>query len=844
MLRPKNTTQKPTMAALPLQRCLAKTYTAPQGVSPGRNVLEHAHITGKVAQALIDMYPLALRETYFPAGCVYTASAHDVGKISPSFQNRIYGAMGDIPPELENTHDPNLEKQWGGHAGAGQAALTACDAGQYLAEVVGRHHGRLTRHHIFSTDEVLGGKAWHERRIELLDALKVYFKEAWPHIDSQVKADVLAGLTTVADWIASGPLFDDPHVAWQDNIGRAVHAAGFIKPDILPDLSFEDIFGNAPYPVQEQFYSACTGPGVYMLEAPMGLGKTEAALYAAYRLLNEKTAAGLYFALPTRLTSNKIHQRVQAFLQKVLAPASPHKHALLLHGSAHLQQMEMGEEGAPGHEWFNSLKRAILAPFGVGTLDQALLAALPDVRHSFVRSFGLLGKVVILDEVHSYDSYTGLLLDCLIERLRQLHCTVLILSATLTCKRRTDMLSCNTERNDYPLVSSLTLDDARLRETPVDPLPDCEVILHACDAEQNAFTEAFERSLQGQQVLWIENTVAEAQDSYKKLAAQTAGNVELGLLHSRFLPHDRAYLEKRWTGYYGKDGNERGTHGRILVGTQILEQSLDIDADFLVTRLCPADMFLQRLGRLWRHSLPDRARGARREAWLLVPSQTKDLRPENFGKSARVYAPYVLVRSLEELRPLTTVRLPGQIRPLMEAVYAERDEKGLLAKLKNDVKEEVDKLTRYARLAQSELGQARSDSIATRYSEIDSTPVLLMRKVDVDKDGMRARFVDGSEVFFPRTIKAYDKSAWRRLALVLDSNTLSVAHYHAPQGKLSKQMKECLKDFVYLGEDEDCALRIALVTESGDLRAMDAGPASDYYQLEYTTHLGYMANKT
>ena len=811
----------------------------------GRNVLEHACIVGEVAQALIDLYPQALREAYFPAGCILPLAGHDVGKITPTFQKRLYVAIGEMPPELATSPDPALETQWGGHAGAGRATLVACNPGKYLPEIVGKHHGCLTGQLKCSTDKVLGGQAWHARRLELLDALKEHFGEAWPHIDSQAKADVLAGLTTVADWIGSGSLFDDPHTAWRDNIGLAVQNAGFIKPDILPDLSFEDIFDKVPYPVQEQFYNSCTGAGVYMLEAPMGHGKTEAALYAAYRLLSEKAATGLYFALPTRLTSDKIHQRVQPFLQRILAPASPHKRVFLLHGNAHLRDTELGEDGAPGGEWFNSLKRAVLAPFGVGTLDQALLAVLPDIRHSFLRSFGLLGKVVILDEVHSYDGYTGLLLDSLVQWLRRLHCTVIILSATLTRKRRTMMLADNTEREDYPLISALALDDFRLREMPVEPLPDCEVILHACDAEQNAFTEAFERAVQGQQVLWIENTVAEAQDSYKRVAALAFGTtVETGLLHSRFLAHDRARLEACWIGYYGKNSGERGTHGRILVGTQVLEQSLDIDADFLVTRLCPVDMFLQRLGRLWRHTLPDRARGARREAWLLVPPQTgQQLLPEHFGNSAKVYDPYILFRSLEILRPLTAVRLPGDIRPLMEAVYAEREESGMLLKMKNDGEKKAELFARHARLAQSALGQARRDSIATRYSETDSTPVLLIQNVETGKAGMLIRFVDGSEKLFPRNIKRNDKAAWRRLALVLNANTLSVASWHAPRAGMPKWIQEYLKDFVYLGEDEDSALRVVKVTESDEICVLDGSPASDKYKLEYTTHLGYIANK-
>ena len=450
---------------------------------------------------------------------------------------------------------------------------------------------------------------------------------------------------------------------------------------------------------------------------------------------------------------------------------------------------------------------------------------------------------MILDEVHSYDSYTGLLLGSLISLLRALHCTVILLSATLTHQHRVKLLGVDAASEAYPLISAIALDENRLREIPVPPPPARDVALMLCEKEQSAFDEALERAEQGQQILWIENTVAEAQDSYKQLAARASVSVEHGLLHSRFLPEDRARLETRWTGYYGKSGEKRGKCGRILVGTQVLEQSLDIDADFLVTRLCPVDMFLQRLGRLWRHALPGRTRGARPEAWLLAPPQADSLRMEDFGKSAFVYYPYTLFRSLEALRPLQSICLPEGIRPLLEDVYAERKENGLPGEWKSAMLQEVEQLARHARMAQSVLGQARNERIATRYSERDSMPVLLLRNMELQDKGMSLSFIDGSKKFFPRNIKAYDKVAWRELALMLDANTLSVAPHHAPQSPLSKKELEYFKNFVHLVTHGDGALRIAIVAESDELVALDKSPASDRYTLGYATHLGYTAKK-
>ena len=406
---------------------------------------------------------------------------------------------------------------------------------------------------------------------------------------------------------------------------------------------------------------------------------------------------------------------MNAYLNRILADDSPHKKALLVHGNAWLKPFEMGEEGNPGGAWFAQGKRGILAPFAVGTVDQALMAVM-NVKHGFVRTFGLAGKVVILDEVHSYDSFTGTILDALIKALRQLQCTVIILSATLTQERRSKLLGVTSQSAAYPLITAQPNNGA-LTEISVISIPDAVVsISHQQDA--NAIEEALNRAAAGQQVLWIENTVSEAREIFKKLAARTHDmNVNCGLLHSRFTKVDRAYNEKIWVTHFGKDGAKtRHQKGRILVGTQVLEQSLDIDADFLVSRIAPTDMLLQRLGRLWRHSETQRPSSALREAWILSPDldsaiATPDLA---FGTSAKVYAPYVLCRSLAVWRGLSQVRLPNQIRELIEATYAKQEESADMAKHLHQLEKTRSKLKRLALVGLSrggtELPPRKSDS--------------------------------------------------------------------------------------------------------------------------------------
>jgi CRISPR-associated endonuclease/helicase Cas3 len=313
--------------------------------------------------------------------------------------------------------------------------------------------------------------------------------------------------------------------------------AGFVSTALKQDLGFADIFDFSPRDVQQCFIEQVTQPGVYVLEAPMGVGKTEAALYAAYRMLASGQATGLYFALPTQLTSDKIHERVEKFLKQILESDSAHQQPLLLHGNAWLKA-ELGKEGNPGGSWFQASKRGILAPFAVGTIDQALMAVM-NVKHGFVRTFGLVGKVVILDEVHSYDSYTGTILDELVKALRQLHCTVIILSATLTEQKRSTLLNSPSTNKDYPLISAAP-NNGDVTEQSVLKINDAVVGVQIIQDEGSAIDEALQRAEQGQQVLWVENTVADAQRIYGLLArVECSPKVEYGLLHSRFLKTDR-----------------------------------------------------------------------------------------------------------------------------------------------------------------------------------------------------------------------------------------------------------------------------------------------------------------
>jgi CRISPR-associated endonuclease/helicase Cas3 len=839
---------------LSLTQCLAKSRkTVDNTVLPGQLVFNHCRIVGEVARAMINQMPDWLRASMFPDGSELIAAAHDIGKVSPTFQKKIYSALthkDDSVLLVLKACNPETEKLWGGHAGVSQATTEAHKVGRYIPEILGQHHGFSPNLAMYqASSEVFGGLYWQTRRIQLLTQLKQALGTDFPVVKDALQARVLAGLTTVSDWIGSGSLFDNPDEDSTAIIKQAMDDAGYIQPLIKHGLNFFDVFGFTAKDTQIKLIAAANQPGVYVLEAPMGLGKTEAALYAAYQLMEKKLAIGIYFALPTQLTSDKIHERVNAFLEKILDDQSSHKQALLVHGNAWLKQFEMGEDGNPGGAWFAQGKRGILAPFAVGTIDQALMAVM-NVKHGFVRTFGLAGKVVILDEVHSYDSFTGTILDSLVEALRQMQCTVIILSATLTRERRAKLLGITPLVTNYPLITAQPNAGA-LAEVDVEAIPDVSVaIAHQTDA--NAIEEALRRAEEGQQVLWIENTVNEAQGLYKKLNARACEiGVACGLLHSRFTKADRAINEENWVTCFGKGGaKSRTQQGRILVGTQVLEQSLDIDADFLISRIAPTDMLLQRLGRLWRHKETARPQTARREAWILSPDLNAAIAsPElSFGATAWVYAHYVLCRSLSVWQGLTQVKLPGQIRELIELTYIKQDESEQMAKHLHQVEVMRTKLERLALLGLSKGGSTLPEEKAqTRHSELESTEVLLIRayQTDARRRGAWVTLLNNERLWVPQNGRSLPRSAWRKVSAILMQNTLKVTDYLAPK-PASKSEINWLADYFYLGRseyDESDMLRVALVDESGAVKSLNNGVANDKYFINYEAKIGYQTSK-
>ncbi|MCX6879960.1 MAG: CRISPR-associated helicase Cas3' [Verrucomicrobia bacterium] len=779
------------------------------GDQPGISVHDHCVNVGCVAEALLERVGVTLR-ALLPAGSVTLAALHDVGKISTGFQ-----AKCPVWLVQAGLAEAALRERWrdaseSDHAKVSQYYLERAmkPSGTHLwAVAAGVHHGRIFGRRIACIDVVAEREAWEiAARAELLAELVSIFGPL-PHQPPHENLSDLwcvAGLISVADWIGSNESFFP--CAQGLPLGESREAAARALDQIhwqggaVRSRTFGELFGGyAPMPLQCALHEQCETPGLFIVEGPMGCGKTEAALWAAHRLIESGANDGMYFALPTQVTSNRIHQRVAPFLQSALADAA---NLRLAHAASWLEDHQTWRlhpadaddtaQVREGRSWFASSKHAMLARFGVGTVDQALQGVVA-VKHFFVRRFGLAGKVVILDEVHSYDVYTGTLISQLIRELLALRCSVIVLSATLTQARRQELIAAadgeaaSAAALAYPLVTAVK-SGTPLIEIPVEsPAPRGCKLNTAALSEEEILLECIERAEAGQHVLYLRNTVVEAQETCRKAKGSVRDtHGEVATLHSRFPFFRRQELEDQWLERLGKQRANDGK-GSLLIATQVVEQSVDIDLDFIVSDLAPTDMLLQRMGRLWRHERTDRI-ASEPEFWINAPVVDRDatakILSKAFGKSGLVYAPYVLLRTAEVFAGRESLVLPTQIREVLEATYAEReegDEPEAWCELRAEVEAEREKLAQEADAATRVLGRQSEDDQRehlTRRKGAPTRDVVLVRACEmIARDQWQLAMLSGESLM----VSGYE---WSMTAAQAIHRNLVRAPLHTVPGQI------------------------------------------------------------
>ena len=684
---------------------------------------------------------------------IFIGAIHDIGKASPAFQlKKGFANSKDLDKELTeklvragfiDIDSPDLlsSPEKTPHGLAGEVILSVLSdrfkKENDIGSIVGGHHGRPIdnksmisevlssyKKNLFQSENEDSDiyKKWVSVHTEILNnALKSSsFKrcEDIPILSQPAQA-MLLGLLTMADWIASNTyffpligIFDDTDI---DMDKRCEH--GFTKwrysnqsdmwvPEVYADCKdlFKERFGFEPRDVQSIFaqtISDAKNPGLVILEAPMGLGKTEAALVGAEELAVKSGRSGLFFGLPTQATSNGIFPRIISWLKKQSVEVGEKRGLRLVHGKAFLNEEynnltsasnididgdNEGREGFVVNQWFCGKKTAIMDDFVVGTVDQLLMMALRQ-KHLALRHLGLSKKVVVIDEVHAYDAYMDQYLNMALEWLGAYNVPVILLSATLPKKSRVDFIKhyltgkgvklgkedmSSLMVEDYPLIT-YTDNDKALTVKDFALIEDKRIEIKYTDTE--SLPNLMDSLLDGGgNVGVIVNTVKKAQNIAKELS-EKFGDENVMLLHSSFIATDRVKNEEKLMKYLGKEGDRPDK--LIVVGTQVIEQSLDIDFDVMISDIAPVDLLIQRMGRLHRHTRDNRPKKHEKPV-LYVLGNDRNLEFET--GSMAVYGGYLLARTGYFLGD--SIRLPSDISRLVQEVYDENIDPELSDELK------------------------------------------------------------------------------------------------------------------------------------------------------------------
>lgn len=661
---------------------------------------------------------------------MFLGFSHDIGKASPGFQSKRSNQYNEQLDSdiLEKLIQGGFDKECfeglgireSPHNLVGEALLESYGVNKYITSIIGGHHGMPASkspmkkqlgkysYNVYGYGEENDCHIWKKVQKNLFEyglELSGYndVKEI-PEI-SKPQAVILEGLLIMADWFASSEYLNNsekvslfPLIRLDqnfDNLNMKARYQFAIKnwvvndewaPEYISSVSeqYRKRFGFTPRPFQKKVSTAIMDskdPGIIIIEGPTGVGKTELALTAAEQLAFKTGENGLYMGLPTQATTNAMFDRVEIWLDKISKEQRVKSDIKLQQGKAefnhHYTELPRAEnindeDGAVVvNSWFSG-KKSSLVHFSVGTIDNLLLMGLKQ-KHLFLRHLGFSGKVVIIDELHAYDTYMSSYLEKAIEWLGAYHVPVIGLSATLPKKKRNDLLKAyckgkyNTmdliasidweDNNSYPLLSMLdgkSLIQVSNFKTTKDERREIKVIRLSDD---NLVDKVLNEIRNGGVAGIIVNTVKRAQ----KLAVEIPDDIPSLILHSAFLTPDREKIEERLQKLIGKDAHR--PEKMIIIGTQVLEQSLDIDFDVLFTDVAPIDLIIQRIGRLQRHDI-------KRPVSLTQP-RVYITGINNFGDYGEaneyIYDKYLLMKT--DLYLKNKIRIPDDVSSLVQNVY-------------------------------------------------------------------------------------------------------------------------------------------------------------------------------
>ncbi|HEX2952120.1 MAG TPA: CRISPR-associated helicase Cas3' [Armatimonadota bacterium] len=686
-------------------------------------------LSPRIRQRIVDLLGLSQQSAIAPSVIAYLVGLHDIGKCIPGFQAKCSQLSAMLPESMAiplNTRTDVKHGVFSAHEILTSAGDLQCivsmdsSSANILGRIVGGHHGIFPRPDEFADlgPRALGSPAWRSMRrqlaAELARLLDITESVSVSAAQDAAVVPLLAGLVTVADWIGSsemfppvGPITTGQYVQRsKSQASQALYRFGWLPPlQPAAPAEFQEIFHFAPNTLQCAVMDIVChqhDPYLIIIEGPMGIGKTEAALSAADYNLTHGISGGFFIGLPTQATTNAMYQRVRDdYLHTrghggILDMQLIHSHAGMIGNHEtfgdHLSADD--DEAKAAHvtacQWFQGRKRSLLSPFGVGTIDQALMAVL-QTRHWFVRMFGLAGKTVIIDEVHAYDTYMGTILDRLLGWLAAIDCSVILLSATLPQRRRHELVHAYggtiqdaQQKECYPRLTVVARDEnsemrVTVKDVPHDGCPHKRIRLAMLPTDVGSWSSKLAADLadRGCAVI-ICNTVNRAQEIFQALTQDGVRLPETDyfLFHARMPYGMREACEMDVLERFGKKfagTPERYARRAVLVATQVVEQSLDLDFDWMASEMAPIDLILQRLGRLHRHRANDeypRPVHLRLPTLhLLCDADPASTPPLTFGDCEYIYDRYILLRTLLSLRNKDTINVPDDIDELIGDIY-------------------------------------------------------------------------------------------------------------------------------------------------------------------------------
>jgi len=650
-------------------------------------------------------------------------SLHDIGKAGPEFQKKNPKRKQSLE-KLGFEFPTSRFKVDGFHGTATTLILQRILSNEKqefprkfridLAITLGGHHGNFPSNQEINQkiiqDHHVGDKHWQQIQHTIYSKLRTfldvqdiaYFPEG--NAETNPFFMLLVGLTTTADWIASNELYfpytnanipiNEYYEIAQRQAKAALETLGWYgwKSSGEP-ASFQEIFQEfTPNQIQQAVIDLAPGtqsPFLAIIEAPTGSGKTEAAFFIADTIIQRDKKAGIYIAMPTQATSNQMFTRTKDFLSHRYSQDEINLH--LVHGAAFLSSKRSGykptgiygndesrNSNIQSHSWFLPRKRTLLAPFGVGTVDQTFLSVLKS-RHFFLRLFGLSHKVLIFDEVHAYDVYMTEIFKTLLHWMRAVGTTVIILSATLPHETRLELLKAYSmaalpdEHIDFPRISIATENQIQVHHAG--DLASREIHLEWIGQTEEEIVSRLKTYLsEGGCAAVLCNRVKRAQEVYEAVShAFKDEKIEIILFHSRYPYLWRKQIEDQVLEKFGKELISRPQKA-IVIATQVIEQSLDLDFDLMISDLAPVDLLIQRIGRLHRHedskTPPRRPQPLRKPVCIICAPDFLSSLPPDYGADKYIYEPYILSRTQLALMGRESIWLPRETDALIQKAYS------------------------------------------------------------------------------------------------------------------------------------------------------------------------------